>query len=56
MEQFEWEGIFEAHLVQPSHNKQGHLEPRWVAQSLTQPDIQFFHRWDIYHLWGQVNF
>lgn len=56
MQQFGWEGILEAHLVQPSHNEQGLLEPHWAAQSLTQPDIQFFQGWDIYHLCGQGNF
>lgn len=56
MEQFGWKGIFEGHLAQPSHNEQGHLEADQAAQSLTQPDIQFFLGWVIYHLCGKLTF
>ena len=37
MESLQLEGIFKGHLVQLSHNEQGHVQLHQAAQGLIQP-------------------
>jgi len=47
-------GTFNDHLVQPSCNKQGHLQLSQVAQSLVQPDLEHFLGWGTHNFSGQL--
>ena len=52
-EQFELEGTFKDHLVQPPCSEQGHIPLDQVAQSPVQPDRECFQGGGIDHLSGQ---
>jgi len=43
---------FKGHLVQPPCDEQGYLPLDQVAQSPSQPDLEDFQGWGIYHLSG----
>lgn len=45
IEEFGLKGIFKAHLVQHPCNEQGHLQPKQIAQTPVQPNLEGFKRW-----------